>query len=317
MNVAIIGSGAAGELYAITATGSGIARRAGRTVVVCSDTVAAKAVAVAERFEARSSTEPLSVIHDDDVDTVVITSPLPSRVEYILAAIEAGKHVFCETPLCQTADEAARIFEAAQSADAKVFVGNTTRYSRPYQTLVAQIESGAIGTPGFAKTYRGDVLAPGKDIIFDLLIHDFDWLASILGPVETIFCQRLSVQKDPSIDCAMATLTFSSGALAQCIGSRTRSSGFRRTVEIVGDAGIARYDSDETPVHVTRYSDGVVDASSPLLGDPRQQEWNDFLAYVENDTEPKTTLDDAVEAVRMAGAALRSIETSAPQRLDD
>lgn len=249
-------------------------------------------------------------------DIVVIESPVSSCIEHVLSAIEAGKHVFCEAPLARTVDDAVRILDATQSKDVKVFVGNATRYSRPYQTLAAQIESGAIGTPGFVKTYRGETVNPDKDIIFDLLIHDFDWLASIWGPLETIFCQRLSEQSGTHVDYAMATLTFSSGVIAQAIGSQACPSGSRRAVEIVGGAGLIRYDSDETPIQVTRYSDGSPDASNPLLDDPSTFAWNDFLAYVENDVEPKATLSDAVEAVRMAEAALRSIETSTPQPLD-
>ena len=195
-------------------------------------------------------------------------------------------------------------------------MGHTTHYSRPYQTLAAQIEDGAIGTPGFVKTYRGEALGTGKDIIFDVLIHDFDWLASILGPPKTIFCQCLGTQNDRPIDYAMATLTFSSGAIAQTVGSLARPSGCRRAMEIVGDTGLIRYDSDETPIQVTRYSDGATDTFNPLLDDPLQQEWHDFMALIENDTEPKATLSSAVEAVRVAEAALRSIETSTPQRLD-
>ena len=249
-------------------------------------------------------------------DIIAIASPVSSRTEHVLSAIDAGRHVFCEAPLTRSADEAVRILDAAQSADTKIFVGHTTRYSRPYQMLAAQIESGAIGTPGFVKTYRSEFLDSEKDIIFDLLIHDFDWLASILGPVKTIFCQRLGGKNDAFVDYAMATLTFSSGALAQCIGSSARPVGFRHAVEIVGDAGLIRYDSDETPIQVTRYSDGATDTSNPLLDDPLQQEWDDFMAFIENDTEPKASLDSAVEAVRIAEAALRSTETSAPQRLE-
>ncbi|MCH7959441.1 MAG: Gfo/Idh/MocA family oxidoreductase [Candidatus Hydrogenedentes bacterium] len=249
-------------------------------------------------------------------DIVAIASPVSSRTEHVLSAINAGKHVFCEAPLARSVAEATRILDAAQSANTKVFVGHTTRYSRPYRTLAAQIESGAIGTPGFVKTYRGDVFAPGKDIIFDLLIHDFDWLASMLGPPTSIFCHCLGPQEGRSIDYAAATLTFASGVIAQTIGTRARTSGSRYAVEIVGDAGLARYDSDETPVQVTRYSDAFTDTSNPLLDDPHQHEWDDFIAYVENGTEPKATLNGAVEAVRMAEAALRSIETSAPQTVD-
>ena len=299
----------------------------GHKVVACADTTLEKAKIDIDWHNARASADAMEVIRDDKVEIVVITSPLSTRADYVLSAIDAGKHVFCEAPLTQSGNEAARIFDAAQSASAKVFVAHTTRYDRPYQALAAQIESGAIGTPGFAKTYRDEILGPGKDIIFDLLIHDFDWLASILGPVETIFCQHLGEQNHPVSDYAMTTLTFSSGALAQCIGTSAQSLTqplgspvgtlvFPRTVEIVGDAGLVQYDSAETPIQVTRYEGQATDTSSPLDDFPHTSAWNDFLNYVEHDTEPKSTLSSAVEAVRMAEAAHRSIETSTPQALD-
>lgn len=248
-------------------------------------------------------------------DIVTTTSSVSSHAEHILSAIDAGKHVFCEAPLARSADEATRVIDSAQSAGVKVFVANATRYSRPHQTLAAQIESGAIGIPGFVKTYRGEVLDSGKEIIFDLLVHDFDWLTSMLGPPTSIFCQRLAPQKDKQVCYAAATLTFASGVIAQTIGTQTRTSGTRYAVEIVGDAGLVRYDSNETPIRVTGHAGETTETSNPLIDDPRLHAWNDFLSYVEHDTEPKATLKSAVEAVRMADAALRSIETSTPQKL--
>ena len=107
MNIAIIGCGTSGTIHAQ------IAAQSGHTIVACVDTAAERAEALASKFTARSSAEPLEVIRDDTVDAVAITSPLPSHMEYILCAIDAGKHVFCEAPLAQTVDDALGILDAA------------------------------------------------------------------------------------------------------------------------------------------------------------------------------------------------------------
>src|SRR5258708_24767358 len=51
-----------------------------------------------------------------DVDAIVVCTPPHNHAEISIAALEAGKHVLCEKPLCRTLDEAQAMLSAAREA---------------------------------------------------------------------------------------------------------------------------------------------------------------------------------------------------------
>src|SRR5947209_11702724 len=58
-----------------------------------------------------------------DVDLVTVSVKVPDHYLPVMAAIEAGKHVYCEWPLGRSTDEAVRMFEAAEGKGLRHAVG--------------------------------------------------------------------------------------------------------------------------------------------------------------------------------------------------
>ena len=56
----------------------------------------------------------LDLINKSDVDIVDICVPTPFHAEYLTAALDAGKHVFSEKPLCRNLSEIAKIHETVK-----------------------------------------------------------------------------------------------------------------------------------------------------------------------------------------------------------
>lgn len=81
----------------------------------------------------------------DDIDAVAVTSPDFTHEEYATAALEAGKHVFCEKPLAITTEGCDRILEAWRRSGKKLMVGFNMRYMRQIRTMKEIVDSGAIG----------------------------------------------------------------------------------------------------------------------------------------------------------------------------
>ena len=81
----------------------------------------------------------------EDIDAVAVMSPDFTHEEYVLAAIKAGKHVFCEKPLAITTEGCDRILEAYNQSDVKMMVGFNMRYMNVFRTMKEIIDSGAIG----------------------------------------------------------------------------------------------------------------------------------------------------------------------------
>lgn len=80
---------------------------------------------------AQASTDSEAVLQDPAIDTVVVATRHDAHARQVLAALRAGKHVFCEKPLCLTLDELAEIeAEAHARPQQVVMVGFNRRFAQ-------------------------------------------------------------------------------------------------------------------------------------------------------------------------------------------
>ncbi len=91
-----------------------------------------------------------------DVDMVLLTTPPHFRPIHYAAAIEAGKHVFMEKPLCIDAPGYRTLLAANKTARQKklsVVVGLQRRHQQNYLEAIQRIRDGQIGTVSLLRTY--------------------------------------------------------------------------------------------------------------------------------------------------------------------
>ncbi len=85
---------------------------------------------------------------DSGVDVVILTTPPSFRPDHLIAAIDAGKHVFCEKPVAVDAPGVRKVLAAARkAADKKLSLvsGFTFRYDYPKRAFFERILQGEIG----------------------------------------------------------------------------------------------------------------------------------------------------------------------------
>lgn len=80
-----------------------------------------------------------------DIDAVVIATPDHTHAVITMAAMQAGKHVFCQKPLTHTVKEARMITEAAKEYKVQTQMGNQGHSSEPIRLLREWVQSGSIG----------------------------------------------------------------------------------------------------------------------------------------------------------------------------
>lgn len=325
MNLVIVGCGAMGAIHAQMASNCGL------TIAICADVVRKNASTLAKRHNAVAMTDAFEAIRRPKCDVVVITTPTPTHADYIVAAAEAGKDIFCEKPFCRTLPQCKRALAAVDRAGVKLFVGHVVRYFQEFDAIKTQIEAGKIGKVGFIRTYRGGMFPKGEaqwyrdykqsgGVTLDCIIHDFDWLRYMFGPVERVYAQHLQRTKPVALDYALVTLRMKSGVMATVTGSWAHPSGFRVKVEVCGDGGMIQFDSAESPVTLQRReraagAASVIVPASPVSISPYQLEWQDFLCWRSGESRPRVTPEDAVEAVRIGLAALESAAKGKPVSL--
>jgi len=105
-----------------------------------------------DRFKKLIDHDDLEVTEDyrdllkrDDIDAIAVLSPDYLHEEHVIAALQAGKHVYAEKPLAITTEGCDRIIEAWQKSGKHLMVGFNMRYMSMYQTMKEIIDSGVIG----------------------------------------------------------------------------------------------------------------------------------------------------------------------------
>src|SRR2546425_643405 len=88
------------------------------------------------------------ILDDKEVQAVIIATPTHQHKEIVLAALQAGKHVYCEAPLANTIDDARIIAKAAKEARKQFFqAGLQTRSDPQRHFLLDFVRAGAYGRP--------------------------------------------------------------------------------------------------------------------------------------------------------------------------
>jgi myo-inositol 2-dehydrogenase / D-chiro-inositol 1-dehydrogenase len=178
LNIGVIGVGMIGQDH-IRRLSSVLA---GARVVAVSDADTSRATTVAEQFgglTAFATGEEL--IADSSVDAILVASWGPTHEQYVLAAVAAGKSVFCEKPLATTSQACLNIVSAEVAAGRRlVQVGFMRRYDPAYRSMKRVLDSGDLGNPLMAHcVHRNPFSAPtftNEMSINDAAIHEFDVL---------------------------------------------------------------------------------------------------------------------------------------------
>lgn len=92
----------------------------------------------------RAFGDSLAMVRDPEVDVVAVTVKVPEHRAVVLAALEAGKHVYCEWPLGRDSREAAEM-AAAVTSQSHVLIGLQALSAPAVQAAIAIIKSGALG----------------------------------------------------------------------------------------------------------------------------------------------------------------------------
>jgi len=280
------------------------------------------------RYPAVTTTDDyFDILRDEDVDAVLIATPISTHFGLAIAAVEAGKHVFVEKPMTASVLEARALVAAASARNVTLMVGHTFEFSSPVATIKKYIASGELGDVYYISSSRINLGLHQKDVsvIWDLAPHDFSILFDWLGeePVEISAVGRGCVQRNIP-DVAFVTMRFASGTIAEVQLSWLSPVKLRRTL-VVGSKKMLVYDDTESVEKVKVYDHGADllepgsfgefqlsyrtgDILSPHLEawEPLSAEARHFVECVRTGRRPKT---DGFSGLRVVRALERAEES--------
>lgn len=324
LGAGVIGLGFMGRRYA-----RALSRLEGVRLAAICDVDERRLAAAGADFEVPRFADHEELVRSPGVDWVVVSTPEDQHVEPTLAALEAGKPVLVEKPVAHTLEDAQRIAEVARRSGTHAMVGHLLRFEPRWVAASERIASGGIGDVVSIATRRignlgdQDVLSGRTSAALYYGVHDLDVLRWFAGSeVATLYAaRRYGVLRRAGYDVAdlyCAVLTFANGVLASAevgwhvpAGFRARTSG----VLVVGTRGVIRIEQGQQGLEVWS-EDGAPPVETTfwpeMYGRPQGAlalELRHFVDCVRGVRTPAVTLEDAIEALRLALALDASAES--------
>jgi myo-inositol 2-dehydrogenase/D-chiro-inositol 1-dehydrogenase len=327
----ILGGGRMGRLH-----GKNLAFRIpGAEVAAVSDPIGNAAGECARECGCDASyMDARQILENQDIDAVLICSYTDQHAVQIIAAAEAGKHIFCEKPIALGLDKIDEALSVVSKSGVKLQVGFNRRFDPGFSRARDMVVEGKIGTPHLVRiTSRDPGLAPMEyvktsgGIYVDMTIHDFDMARWIIGSeVEEVYAMG-NVLVEPrlrdlgDVDTTIVMLRYASGALGAIDNSREAVYGYDQRLEIFGSGGCVVVGNQGPNTAVLSDRDGV-HADKPLYFFVERyeqsylNEMNHFVDCVLNDRTPSVTGIDGRIPVVMGMAADRSRKENRPVRVE-
>ena len=269
-----------------------------------------------------------------DIDVIAICTPSGSHASLTIQALQAGKHVVVEKPLCIELGSGERAVRLAQDSGLLLSVISQRRFEPQNVHLRRLLDEDALGRPilgeALVRWYRDQdyydsapwrgTLADDGGVLLNQAIHAVDLLCWLLGPVVQVSATTATLAHEMEAeDTAVATLTFASGALGVVAASTATRPGlpaelnlfFERGAVGIHDDEIVRWDvpvSAPTAAAGASAGSGAADPGSvTAVGHLRQ--WCDIAAALRDGREPAVTGADGLATAAVVLAAYQSGRT--------
>jgi UDP-N-acetylglucosamine 3-dehydrogenase len=271
------------------------------------------------------------LIQHEDVELVDICLPTSFHRDVAVRAAQDGKHAILEKPMAGNLEDAGEILRAFEGSGTRLFIGQVVRYFPEYVRIKEMYDAGALGEVGVVRTSRKSPFLHGWNdwyadrrasggVMVDMLIHDFDFLRWMLGPVERVYARSSFGYEYTRLEYALVTLRFRSGAIAHVEGHWGWPDPFCYAIEVAGTSALVTVDSTtQRPLTViTEAGPGEDGGESPdrAVGkSPFALEIEHFVRCAITGEEPRVSGEDGYEALRIGLAAVESAASGRPVKL--
>ncbi|MBI4538162.1 MAG: Gfo/Idh/MocA family oxidoreductase [Gemmatimonadetes bacterium] len=273
------------------------------------------------------TTDLQEVLRRPDIDLISVCTPDHTHADYVVAALEAGKHVLCEKPMCTTLEDCERIIRAADGASTVFLVFQQMRFVPRNVAIKRLIDSGALGEVFYAETgYIHDMrhrvtefsrwrLDPRQfqHPIFGGC-HHIDlirWLAGEIDEAHTLGCHK-ALPDYPADDTYVTAMRLRSGAVCQVLttfGPRVPTE--FHPIRIYGTRG-SIHDGTVFLDNGSRVESRPLGAREYRGAPDFRAQISHFVDCVRGRTEPLVAARDGARTVAACWAAIESWRTGRP-----
>jgi UDP-N-acetylglucosamine 3-dehydrogenase len=337
VRIGILGSGWMGSVHAEC-----YPRIKGAKVVGIFSRNRERAEAAAKICDAKVVGDVSALLDDPNIDAIDVCLPTSIHADFVVAALQHGKHVFCETPFALTLTEAEAMLKAAKDADRIFLVGLLERSIAQYEYVHQAAAAGHLGKVLSITTYRlGSYLLSEEsrrhyaDPALELMTLDFDFIRWLIGSPASVSATAVSWS---GLACASlppdkreagipgeisAFLNYDSGAVATVTASGIMPKGFPFSIgfRVLFEKGAFElktvFEGAGPPKNTFQFHS---DEGAQLLTidehDPYEQELRYFVGAIRREVAPEfLDAEHAGEALRLSLATLQSVKENRAIRI--
>ena len=266
-----------------------------------------------------------------DVDVVLITTPNSLHAEQVIAAAQAGKHVYCDKPLATTVADAERAVAACSEAGVRLGIGFHNRAMPCFLEAKRVLESGSIGEPIAVhvevsagarelRSWRADPALAGHGTMANVGVHLYDVLRFIMGAEITTVSAFLDVPAGQMERMSVATLVFDNGVVAQ-INANEKTPYPRNDFVIHGSkgriAGVGLTRTSAGGELQVLTADGETRTPFPPASEAHRDALSGYCRALVDGRNPSPSGQDGLQIVRVVDAMARSARDGIHVRLGD
>jgi predicted dehydrogenase len=277
---------------------------------------------------ARFTADLGEMLADPELDAVALATPVSTHAELAARVLAAGKDVFVEKPLAQSAADAERLVAAAAEGDRVLMTGHLLEYHPGVRKLKEIADSGVLGDIHYIYSNRLNLgqLRADENALWSLGAHDVSVLLHLAGEEPYEVQARGESYMRPGVeDVVFCFLRFPSGLAAHMHLSWLDPHKERRFT-VVGSKQMATFDDMELERKVTIYDKGFDqsdssygeyitrsgDISSPQIAntEPLRLECEHFVQCVRDRGTPVSDGASGLRVVRVLERLEQSLQAS-------
>lgn len=279
-------------------------------VLACADTKRSQLDRMARRFPAiRVTTDYRKLLDDNTIDAVVIATPTKSHAAITRDALEAGKDVLVEKPLCTSTADARELMDLAERNGRVLMVGHVFLYNDGIIRLRDVIKRGELGRIHYLDAVRTNLGPVRGDVnaLYDLGAHDISIFNYLLDAAPVDVSVHGGCISQPAIeDVCFATLKYADGTLGH-IHTSWLNPRKVRTVTVVGERKMAHWDDVDPADTLRLYDKGFTEP-------PYYDSFGEFQFLLRNADVHLPKINAVEPLVNQANAFLDTVLDGAPCR---
>ena len=275
-------------------------------VAIC-DSNKKRAEEMGTKYSVPWYSDPSKFLRVPELEAVTVCTPTQTHLKVGLQAIEAGKNLLVEKPMTGEERAADRLVNSAKKAGVKLLVGFIERFNPGVRAVKKMLTQKVVGDVIIAtgrRVARWPIRIGDVGVVKDTAIHDIDAMRYLLEEeVSAVFAQTGSLRTHSYEDYAEIMLRFKEGTTG-FIDANWLTPRKVRTLIITGSDATINLDYITQEITLEN-SQRLVKPFTPWA-EPLKLELENFITTILRDTEEAPSGEDALKAIRVCDAALRS-----------